>query len=133
MCIRRSAAGRPPLNARCAGACWLDEFRQWEQEWKPELVAANRAFGAVDPTALDDDGLARHLAAVVAHLERSTTLHFRLHTSDLGPIGLLLVRAREWGLDERMLMDVLSGSSPSTSAPAMTLADVSVMRCESDR
>ena len=113
-CCGSRRASHPAFRRRAAtaerslhGRVWLDEFRQWEQEWKPELIATNRAFGAVDPASLDDDGLARHLDAVVAHLERSTTLHFRLHTSDLGPIGLLLVRAREWGLDERMLMDVL--------------------------
>jgi pyruvate,water dikinase len=112
---KRAATAERALRGRI----WLDEFREWERVWKPELVQANRAFGAVEPSALDDDELAAHVEAVADHLRRSTTLHFRLHTSDLGPIGLLLVRAREWGLDERMLMDVLAGSSPSTSAPAM--------------
>jgi phosphohistidine swiveling domain-containing protein len=100
---------------------WLAELRRWEDEWKPALITENLRLGAIDETSLDDDALAAHLEALVTHLETSTALHFRLHTSDLGPIGVMLVRAREWGLDDAALMGVLAGASPSTSAPAVLL------------
>ena len=103
---------------------WLAELGRWENEWKPTLVAENLRLGAIDESSLDDDALAAHLETLVAHLEASTALHFRLHTSDLGPIGVMLVRAREWGLDDAALMGVLAGASPSTSAPAVQLGAI---------
>ena len=101
---------------------WLEELHRWETEWKPTLIADNLRLGAIDESSLADDQLADHVEALVRHLGSSTTLHFRLHTSDLGPIGVMLVRAREWGLDDAALMGVLAGASPSTSAPAVQLS-----------
>lgn len=103
---------------------WNAEFDRWEREWKPELIAANRRFASVDPSALNDAQLADHLGAVWAHVERSGELHFRLHSSDLGPIGLLLLRATEMGLDGGAVMAALAGASPATSAPTVALQEL---------
>lgn len=119
--LRRRAA---VAESALADGSWRSEFDQWEAEWKPELTAANRRFGAIDETALSDDGLADHLDELYAHLLRSATLHFRLHTSDLGPIGLLLTAADDWGLDQAVVMDALAGASPATSAPAAALTEL---------
>ncbi|MGI9646740.1 MAG: PEP-utilizing enzyme, partial [Ilumatobacteraceae bacterium] len=59
-----------------------------------------------------------------AHVLSSATLHFRLHTSDLGPIGLLLTAAEDWRLDQNEVMEALAGASPATSAPALALAEL---------
>ncbi len=107
-----------------SGRIWLDELRRWEQEWKPQLVATSRRLGAVDPLGLDDAELAEHLLAVNRHLVAGVVLHFRLHISDLGPIGLLLVRGRDWGVAPAELMQCLSGYSDATSAPAHALRDL---------
>ncbi|NND74264.1 MAG: hypothetical protein HKN44_04590 [Ilumatobacter sp.] len=103
---------------------WRAEYERWEQEWKPRLVSTNRGLGSVDERSLDDDALADHLDAVIEHLRWSTTMHFRLHTSDLGPISRLLVAAEDWQLDQRAAMAALAGASPSTSAPTRSLAAI---------
>jgi phosphohistidine swiveling domain-containing protein len=103
---------------------WLQEFACWEREWKPELCATNRRLGDIDPTSLSDPDLAAHLNTVWRHVEWAASLHFRLHTSDLAPIGRLLVAAGNWGLDERKVMATLTGASPATSAPARALGAI---------
>lgn len=116
-------------RARTAAAAvenrfWMDELEKWETDWKPSLIAGSRRFEAVDLATLDDAGLSDHLRALMDHLEFGTELHFRLHVSDLGPIGLMLVRGREWGLDPVELMQALSGYSHATSAPVEALAEI---------
>lgn len=103
---------------------WMREFGRWESEWKPELVATNRRLGEVATAGLTDVELADHLEAVWKHAEWAATLHFRLHTSDLAPIGLLLVAAEKWGLDPGGVMTTLAGASPATSAPARALRGI---------
>lgn len=106
---------------------WLDEFRKWEDDWKPALVSTSRRLAAVDPALLSDAELGDHLDALIAHLQFGIELHFRLHISDLGPIGLLLVRGDELGLDPIEVMSSLAGSSPATSAPAEALSKIRTM------
>ena len=105
---------------------WLQEFARWEREWKPKLNATNRQLGDVDATMLSDTGLAAHLDTVWRHVEWAGSLHFRLHTSDLAPIGRLLTAASGWGLDERHVMTTLAGASPATSAPIRALNAIAV-------
>ena len=106
------------------GRYWLQEFARWEREWKPKLQATNRRLGEIDVAALDDGELAAHLGRVWEHVEWAGTLHFRLHTSDLAPIGRLLVATTGWGLDPGEVMTTLAGSSPATSAPSRALAEI---------
>jgi len=106
------------------GRVWNDELARWVDEDRPWLVERCTALSAVHPSELDDGGLSRHLQELIELVNRGTTLHFRLHVSDLGPIGLLLVRARDWGLDGTEVMATLSGSSPETSAPRRALAAI---------
>lgn len=103
---------------------WNDELARWVDEVRPGLVARTRALAEIDPATLDDAGLSEHLARAIELVIDGTIEHFRLHVSDLGPIGLLLVRAREWGVDATDAMAALAGSSPATSAPQRALADL---------
>lgn len=103
---------------------WMQEFERWEREWKPKLMATNRRLGEVIVGELSDAELAAHLDAVWKHIEWAGSLHFRLHTSDLAPIGRLLVASIDWGLDERHVMTTLAGSSPATSAPTGALTEI---------
>lgn len=103
---------------------WNDEYARWEAEWKPELIAANRRFGEVGVSMLTDMELADHLDELWAHVRAGGILHFRLHSSDLGPIGLLLLRATDVGLDPAEVMSALAGASPATSAPAVALSRI---------
>ena len=106
------------------GKFWMSEFARWEREWKPELQATNRRLGEVPVADLSDADLAKHLDAVWKHAAWAAALHFRLHTSDLAPIGRLLVAAEDWDLDAKEVMATLAGASPATSAPARALAAV---------
>ncbi|WP_394943972.1 PEP-utilizing enzyme [uncultured Ilumatobacter sp.] len=103
---------------------WLQESDRWEREWKPKLIATNRRLGDIDAAVLSDADLVAHLNAVWRHVEWAGSLHFRLHTSDLAPIGRLLTATRGWGLDERKVMTTLAGASPATSAPTRALRGI---------
>lgn len=103
---------------------WNDELEQWEAEWKPQMIATSRRLDAIDLGHLDSWELTRQLKAAVEHMTAGLVLHFRLHVSDLGPIGLLLVRSREWGLGTTEAMQTLSGYSYATSAPVNAMAAV---------
>jgi rifampicin phosphotransferase len=103
---------------------WREELRRWEDEWKPALIAANLATGDVDLAGLDDAALADHLEDVHARLLESGALHFRLHVSDMGPLGDLMVHLEDWGLDREAAFRALVAASPATREPARQLAAV---------
>lgn len=111
---------------------WMNEYQRWIEQWEPELLAFNRRWSAIEVGSLSDSDLAEHIATLYDHLLESTALHFRLHISDLGPIGLLLVRAREWGLPEVDVMTTLTGSSPATTAPNLQLDELRRIVAEND-
>lgn len=100
---------------------WRAELARWESEWKPDLVKANLRFTDVDVAALDDDGLSAHLVELHDHLVETTTLHFRLHVSDMGPLGDLMVRLEDWGLHRDDTFKALVAASPATREPAAQL------------
>ena len=103
---------------------WMEEIERWEREWKPQLLETNRAFAAVDVAAIDDAALAEHVEALAGHLLESTTLHFRLHVSDMGPLGMLMVRLEDWGLHRDDTFRALVAASPATRGPAEQLAAI---------
>jgi pyruvate,water dikinase len=103
---------------------WREELRRWEEEWKPALIEANLAAGALDLASLDDAALAVHLEDLHERLLDSGALHFRLHVSDMGPLGDLMVHLEDWGLDREACFRALVAASPATRAPARQLAAV---------
>lgn len=103
---------------------WREELRRWEEEWKPELVKANLGFTDVVVSDLDDAALAAHLAELHDHILESTTLHFRLHVSDLGPLGDLMVHLEDWGLHRDDTFRALADASPATREPTAHLRAV---------
>jgi pyruvate,water dikinase len=103
---------------------WRAELQRWEDEWKPALVKANLAFADVDVAELRDDELADHLAALHAHVVENATLHFRLHVSDMGPLGDLMVHLEDWGLHRDDTFRALIAASPATREPAAQLRAV---------
>ena len=100
---------------------WRGELQRWENEWKPTLVKTNLAFTDVDVATLDDGGMAAHLVRLYDHIIESTTLHFRLLVSDLGPLGDLMVHLEDWGLHRDDTFRALVDASPATRAPAAQL------------
>ena len=103
---------------------WRAELARWESEWKPELVKANLRFTDVDVSALDDAAFVEHLTELHAHLLESTALHFRLHVSDMGPLGDLMVKLEDWGLHRDDTFRALVAASPATREPAVQLAAI---------
>lgn len=100
---------------------WRLELERWESEWKPRLVARNTELTAVPVGELDDGALAAHVEEVHAHVLASAQLHHRLHVSDMGPLGLLMVALRDWGLEASQTFEALVAASPATRAPAAAL------------
>ena len=100
---------------------WRLELARWESEWKPGLIARNTELTDVAVADLDDAALADHLEETHAHLLATTQLHHRLHVSDMGPLGLLMVALRDWGLEADQTFEALVAASPATRAPAAAL------------
>jgi pyruvate,water dikinase len=100
---------------------WRAELARWESEWKPDLVKENLRFTDVDVHGLDDAALAAHLSELHAHLIESTVLHFRLHVSDMGPLGDLMVQLEDAGLHRDDTFHALVAASPATREPAAQL------------
>ena len=100
---------------------WRAELERWESEWKPALIEANLAFTRCDVGDFADDGLAGHLSELHRHLRDSTALHFRLHISDMGPLGMLLVHMEDCGLPRDDAFRALAEASPATRGPAVQL------------
>jgi pyruvate,water dikinase len=101
---------------------WRAVVADWSATIRPRLEARNAELQAVDLDALDDSALADHLAEVLAWCRETFELHFYLHAFDLGPIGMLLYDCGRWGISATDVVPTLGGASPSTAAPAATLA-----------
>jgi len=114
---RRAAAATRTLSSRP----WRRVVEQWKAEIRPGLERRNLALQDVDTAALDDQRLCRHLADLLAHARLTCEEHFYLHGFDLGPLGMLILAGREWGLPPSEVVGALVGASPSTSAPAEAL------------
>ncbi|HUP84065.1 MAG TPA: PEP-utilizing enzyme [Acidimicrobiales bacterium] len=100
---------------------WRLELARWESDWKPNLIARNRALSDLDLSSFDDDALARHIDDAHEHVLTTAQLHHRLHVSDMGPLGNLMVALRGWGLDPAQSFEALVAASPATRAPAIAL------------
>jgi pyruvate,water dikinase len=114
---RRNRAARAALTERpwrAAAARWFaDERDRWRRR--------DEAAEAVDPEALGREALIEHLHACRALAHDGYCRHFELHGDDLLPIGLLLARGQEWGIEPSTVMQALGGASPlsaGTQVPA---------------
>lgn len=108
---RRRATARAVLRDRP----WRDEVHVWRNELRPLWIRANLALQAVDPGALDDEALTRHLRRCQANAEEGYRTHFMLHGPDLFATGLLLARGADFGLAPKDLLAALVGDSPAST------------------
>src|SRR4051794_34947379 len=100
---------------------WRDVAAYWFSIERSEWAARNVALERVDPAQLDDESLRAHLATCRAHAVAGYRRHFELHGDDLLPVGLLLARCAEWGIDAATASTALVGASPDdvvTAEPA---------------
>ncbi len=98
--------------------------QRWNDEIRPGLAIRNRTLQDVNPDALDDEALQRHVADLLDHLSETYELHFWLHGHDLGPIARYVYRSISFGLEPTVAIGALAGASPSTARPAETLCRI---------
>lgn len=120
----------PPLKARIQGsvkAIREDKagkyINQWYSEWKAEIIHRRDELLGVNLTTLSDSDLARHLEQTHLFLHESVERHMLLN----GAIQLIIAEYAFacqdlLGWDEREIMQVFSGLSETSSAPARDLA-----------
>lgn len=120
----------PAMRRRAATAARVLEDRPWRavlDQWhapgglRESYEAANLRIQDVDLTNLSDDHLLRHVHSTIEHALSMWEAHFRLHSHDLGPIGLLLDATLRWGIPTSDVIPLLEGASPSTSQAEKTL------------
>jgi rifampicin phosphotransferase len=114
------AAGHPEIRERLATSAhvferklWRQDLERWDREVKPAAVRAHLELLAVDPHALDADGLLAYLERCRENQVESAYIHHLFNVPALLPIGDFLVHAHEWtGRPPAELLSLLSGSSP---------------------
>lgn len=122
----------PPLKARIKGSVQAIRedkagkfIDQWYAEWKPAQIRRRTELLNVDVVALSNEELVAHLTSVRQFLHKCTERHMLLN----GSIQLILAEyafaSKELlGWDEGEMMQVFSGLSETSSAPARDLAKI---------
>lgn len=108
---RRAAIARSAV----AGRIWLQEAAHWYEVERPAWQARGAELESVDPARLSDADLADHLRLVRQAADDGYRTHFRLHGPDLLPLGMLLARGEDWGIDGGVMLGLLAGSSPAST------------------
>jgi pyruvate,water dikinase len=103
---------------------WVQVIHDWHHGGKAAIEAANMAIQSTDLGALTDDEVVSHVRRCIEHCRTNWEHHFWLHGYDIGPIGLYLFDVSPWGIDVPMLLSLLEGASPSTTAPTAELVHV---------
>ena len=125
----------PPVRARvanCARAMREDRagayIQRWETPWRGVLVARMSALRAVDLAPLPDGALDAHLRELLTLMAEATDIHFFLHAGLCFALADLVFTCRDlFGWDDARSMELLSGLSETSSAPARGLADLARM------
>lgn len=122
----------PPLRARVGGCVravrsdllwgWV---QRWHGEWKPWLLDWQKAFRAVDLNTLDDEALARHMEDLNELFRKSFEIHMRVNGAQNVLLAQFFLACRELlGWDETRAVELLSGLSEASGAPARALSEL---------
>lgn len=118
---KRTKRARLALEARP----WRAVARHWFEVERFEWQQSNNALQSLDLTAMTPSELRSHLADCRQHIVRGYSRHFALHGDDLLPVGLLIVRCGEWGIEPATALRALdgagSGDSNADETPAWQL------------
>jgi phosphohistidine swiveling domain-containing protein len=91
---------------------WHEDLRRWDEEDKPRATARHRALLALEPSALDDSALLRHLTDCAVHVADMLRLHHRYTMPACVPIGDFLTHVSDWtGREPGEILQLLRGSS----------------------
>lgn len=75
---------------------WREDLARWDGEVKPAIARENTRLQAIDPRALSDEELIRHLETCRETLFRGIVEHHRFNITTMLPVGDFLVRVRDW-------------------------------------
>ncbi|MBE0428684.1 MAG: hypothetical protein IBX61_02290 [Thermoleophilia bacterium] len=120
----------PPLRKRirdCAGTVragmpwkWVE---LWYGEWKPWLIRRTAQLRAVELTDLTDEELIRHVDVLGDFFRQSFKIHMMINGAQNVLLAKFFFTCRDLlGWDEARAVDLLSGLSDASSAPARALA-----------
>ena len=91
---------------------WRAVATHWFETERAQWQTRNEALQAIDPAGMTAEELVGHVRACRGLVADGYERHFDLHGDDLLPIGLLIARCAEWGIDAATAMSALSGASP---------------------
>lgn len=104
---------------------YMEEVDRWDHEVRPALLASIDEVYVRDPSQLSDDALLAKIRASLALCARGLELHAQLSTPSLLAIGkLFLFTADTLGWRGARVLDLLAGSSSSTTAVHRELASI---------
>jgi pyruvate,water dikinase len=104
------------------GKLWREQLRDWDEIFKPASVSVHRALQAVDPDALSDEELGKHLERCRDHHVEMIFQHMRHTGATMVPTGDLLAHAGDWtGLPPSELLGMLTGSAPVSAGASAEL------------
>lgn len=97
----------------------------WHSEWKSWLIDWQGTFRSIDLVALDDVHLERHIDALNDLFRRSFEIHMRINGAQNLLLAEFFLTCRELlGWDEARAVELLSGLSDASGAPARALAEL---------
>ena len=106
---------------------------RWETRWRRAILAEQSFLRAVAWPQLSDDALAAGIAHLMQRTERWVIIHFLLHSAIAIPVMRLQRFLEEKAVGGVRLIDLLSGSSAASSAPARALRELAgTLRSEDD-
>jgi pyruvate,water dikinase len=103
-------------------------IERWHREWRPDLDARAAALRDVDLTTLDDTALLASTQTALELTGDGQTIHFRLHGAIAMVLGELAAVGHDLlGWDVTRVLDLLAGTSRTSTAPARALAGVAAL------
>ena len=104
---RRTRAARQALADRP----WRATATHWFDTERAQWCERNQQLQDVEPSPMSSAQLIEHLQACRQLVTAGYRRHFELHGDDLLPIGLLIARCSEWGIEASIAMSSLHGST----------------------
>jgi len=104
---------------------WRQQFRDWNETFKPASMKAHRELQSVDPDGLSDDALAAHLTRCRDHHAEMLYQHMRFTAAAVVPTGDFLAHVGDWtGLPPAELLGLMRGTSPTSAGASAQLGQL---------
>ena len=109
---RRTRSARHALEERPWRAVTEHWFAVEREQWRQR----NTEIEGFEPSGVDGTRLVDHLRDCRRLVTDGYLRHFELHGDDFLPVGLLIARCREWGIDPALATCALAGASTAPHA-----------------